>query len=162
MQTKKDLDQWYATKKDPWSYSATTDDALRKAKILDALGKTKFKRALDIGCGEGWITKDLPAQEIHGYELSDVAASRFPPNVARVLEPIGKYDLVLATGVLYAQYDWQSIAKFIVDHASGTVLTCNIKSWEIPDAIAMIPGKQSQDVEFYYRLYVQKLRVFKV
>lgn len=157
-QSKGELEAWYA-KKDPWGYQTTADDYLRKGIIIGVLNTfAPFQRALDIGCGEGWITQDLPAAEIHGIELSDGAALRFPENVKRVSQPDGKYDLVVATGVLYAQYDYQQILDWMVEAASGIVLTCNIKEWEImPFSDAFL----QYTVEFPYRDYVQKLRVYK-
>lgn len=154
------IDLWYRNR-DPWAYETTPDDAKRKSYILHILELFgPFSKALDIGAGEGWITKDLPALVKHGYELSDVAAARFPPTVRRELD--GKYDLVTATGVLYAQYAWESLVKLINEHATGLVLTCNIKSWEIPSAIHCIHGTQILDMEFPYREFTQKLRVFQV
>ena len=89
MQSKDEIEKEYQTP-DPWGFQTHPDDAARKQIILNALtlGANKpmrFKRALDIGAGEGWITKDLPADEIFGFEISDTAASRFPANVKRVL-----------------------------------------------------------------------------
>lgn len=104
----------------------------------------------------------MPADEIHGYEISDNAAARFPKNVTRVLDPQGKYDLVVATGVLYPQYDWDHFVNLIKAHASNIVLTSNIKSWEVMAAILTIPGKEIFSAEFSYRDYVQKLRIFDV
>lgn len=120
-----------------------------------------FNCALDLGAGEGWITKDLPAYERWGYELSDNAAARFPPAVKRVLEPAGKYDLVVATGVLYGHYDWRKMLRIIRERASRIVLTCHIKSWELA-AVAEVPGMQIIDFEFPYRDWTQKLRVFEI
>lgn len=156
MQSKKELENWY-TDTDPWKYQTNKDDEFRRQKILDACGGT-YERALDIGAGEGWITKDLPAKEIHAIELSDVASSRFPNNVTRVDEPKGKYDLIIATGVLYQQYDWKRIHKWIEDSAVKRVVTCNIQDWEIP----LLMGKEIHTEAFPYRDYTQKLRVYDV
>lgn len=103
MQTKEELDNWYRYP-DPWAYETTQDDLDRKQKIIDLLS-TRYQRAIDIGCGEGFVTRDLPAIEIHGIEISDLAASRLPWNVKRVHEPEGIYDLVMTTGTLYTQYN---------------------------------------------------------
>ena len=103
MQTKEELEHWYAVP-DPWLYKQTPDDEERKNLILDFL-PLKYQRALDIGCGEGFVTTDLPAIEIHGIEISDNAARRLPWNVKRVHSPEGLYDLVMTTGTLYQQYD---------------------------------------------------------
>ncbi len=159
-QSKADLEDFYS-KPDPWNYKTTPDDIQRKQYILHTLDLFgPFERALDIGCGEGWITKDLPADIKHGFELSDVAAERFPPCVQRTM--LGKYDLVLATGVLYAHYDWERFVELIRKFGSRIVLTCNIKAWEMHAALFAVPGKQVLEMEFPYREFTQKLRVFDV
>lgn len=156
------LNDWYKNP-DPWQYATTPDDAERKANILTALScYTPFDRAIDIGAGEGWLTKDLPALVKHAYEMSDVAAARLPDQIQRVRQPIGKYDLVTATGVLYSQYDWENMVALIAGAASRIVLTCNIREWEVPAAIASIPGVQVMTMTFPYRQYTQILRVFDV
>ncbi len=157
---KEELDSYYAMP-DPWSYTTTPSDIRRKQYIIHILNLFgPFSRALDIGAGEGWITSDIPASTRHGFEISDVAAARFPANVTR--ECSGQYDLVLATGVLYGHYAWQSFLAMIHDHASRFVVTCSIKPWEVKDAIHAMPGPQIFEAEFPYRVHTQKLRVFEV
>ncbi len=161
-QTKEELEEWYSGK-DPWAYEATPDDAWRKQVIVHTANLFgPYARALDIGAGHGWITKDLPASTRHALELSDNAAASMAPFVTRVLVPDGVYDLVIATGVLYAQYDWAEMVSDINKAACKIVLTCNIKAWELPAAISGIPGRQVFETEFPYRTYIQKLRVFRL
>ncbi len=144
---------------DPWGYQSNPCDIRRKQYILHMANLFgPYSRALDIGALEGWITNDLPASTKHGFELSDVAAARFPPTVKRELD--GKYDLVLATGVLYSHYNWSYLFRLIREHAAKYVLTCHIKSWELL-AVADI-GKQIIEMEFPYRDFTQKLRIFDV
>lgn len=153
MQSKKELDKWYSAQ-DPWQYENNPHDIYRKEKILTLIAGD-YRRALDIGAGEGWITKDLPAKEIHAIEISDVAASRFPKNVTRVSEPWGKYDLIIATGVFYDQYDYKQMHQWIISHASGKVLTSNIKAWEHP-----LPAKPYYEEDYEYRNYTQHLCLY--
>lgn len=159
-QSKQDLEDWYNIK-DPWGYSSNSDDLNRKRMILDALNPyAPFKRALDIGCGEGFITKDLPAKQIEGIEISDNAASRLPEKVKRVVNPSGQYDLIICTGMLYDQYDHHSFLSWIKSHIEpkGTVLTCNIKDWEVN---TLPSDYQVHQFEFPYRTYTQILRVYR-
>ena len=63
MQTKQELENWYE-QEDPWDYTITEDDIYRThfyLTVLEDLDGT-YERALDIGAGEGFITKDLPAK----------------------------------------------------------------------------------------------------
>lgn len=163
MQTKAEIEKWYE-KKDPWGYEKHPDDIKRRNLILYRLRDLAwklpdlfFERALDIGAGEGFITQDLPAGEVYAIEWSDRAAARLPVPIERIDKPDGMYDLIIATGVLYDQYDNMQIQDWIEGHASGIVLTCNIKSWErnYLDATKII-----HEEEFPYREYTQHLVIY--
>ena len=159
MQTKRELEDWYFPRPDPWDYKTTADDIYRKRfylTVLEDLGP-EFDRALDIGAGEGYITTDLPAREIHGIELSDWAAGRFPDNVSRVNVPLAKYDLVMTTGTLYQQYDHEKIYNWIMKCANGIICIGGIKDWLLPYDF----GEQIRSFSFPYREYTGVLRVYK-
>lgn len=148
---------WYDVE-DPWGYQSHPDDLKRYDKIIEQLWKYgPFDRALDIGAGEGWITGAIPAMEIHGIEIDDQAAKRFPDHVKRLTEPDGKYDLVMATGVLYRQYDWEQMAKWIEEAASGIILISGIEEWAVPWTP---PGVKVHQERFKYREYYQRLRIY--
>lgn len=165
MQTKEELDKSYETK-DPWGYQTNPEDLKRKHYIISTAimfidwdGGGEFIRALDVGCGEGWITKDLPAVDIYGYEISDVAASRFPKNVKRATDFTSKYDLILATGVLYPHYDAHTLHAAIQHMATNIVITSHIKGWGALDGGF---GTLVFKAEFPYREFVQELKVWRV
>lgn len=153
-QSKEELEEWWSTP-DAWGYTTNPDDLIRKGHILTALEPHYYHRALDIGCGEGWITKDLPASLIHGLELSDTARARIPEPVIAITEPEGEYDLIVLTGVLYDQYNYKAMMKMAKDHSrrGTTILTCHIKDWEHE-----LPLKTEYVEEFPYREYVEVLR----
>lgn len=156
MQSKDELEQWYNTP-DPWGYETNPDDTIRRDFILNAIPGKKYKKALDIGCGEGWITQFLPARVIHGLELSEQAQTRFPASVLPVDKPVGKYDLVITTGTLYPQYNHQQILEWIKTHASKHLLIAGIKDWFV-DLSEL--GEPIYTHEFKYRDYVQEVRVY--
>ena len=151
MQTKKDIESWY-DKVDPWNYTTTQDDIDRKEKILSFI--EPCETALDIGAGEGWITKDIPAKKIYGIEISDTASARFPENVTRITEPEGIYDLILCTGMLYGQYDHKQFSEWILRHSKKAVLS-NIKDWEILDP--QILDRIVYEETYKYREFEQHL-----
>lgn len=154
-------EQWYRSKPDPWGYQTNRCDIFRKAKLLAVSYRFgPYKRCLDIGAGEGWITADYPADEIYGYEFSDTAAARFPANVKRVIEPEGKYDLITCTGIFYAHYDWYPLMQLVLNHASKHVIVSSIKQWEITEVNDI--GRELHYEEFPYREFDQRLRVFQV
>jgi hypothetical protein len=103
------------------------------------------------------MTKDLPAKDRHGIELSDNAAARFPKNVTRVAEPEGKYDLILCTGMLYKHYDYKKFLEWIKSAASKTVVISSIKQWEV-DLKEL--GEPYEEYEFPYREYTQSLKFY--
>ena len=161
MPSKEELEHWYATQ-DPWQYETTQDDIVRKQKLLEILSQINnnklYDRALDIGAGEGFVTTSLPAKEIFGIEISDRAASRLPSNVKRLLEPEGKFDLVMTTGTLYQLNDHAKIAQSIKESSSKHVLIAGIKDWLIKYTF----GNVIYEVEFPYRQYTQKVTVYEV
>ena len=158
------LDKFYK-KPDPWGYQTNPADAERKRIIIERLNEYgPFMRALDLGCGEGWITADLPVPEIWGWDISAVARSRIPAgvNVPDRLDDIaGKFDLILATGVLYDHYSPESLFDVIARCASRIVLTCHITISEMV-SITRIRGRQVHLEEFPYRGKIERLRIFEV
>ncbi len=158
MQSKQELEEWYKTP-DPWGYETNSDDDERIRWILNAISDSHFDRALDIGAGEGLLTKLLPSRELHGIEISDLAASRFPATVKRVYQPQGKYGLVIATGVLYKQYNWRQMLDWIHEAKHGTVIVAGIEDWLVPEIAEL--GSPSFTGQFPYREFVQSVRVYE-
>lgn len=157
MQSKEELEEWYKDK-DPWGYEVHPDDIKRKESILAILGNNKYERVLDICCGEGWITKNLPGTTIEGIEISDEAAKRFPSNVKRVFEPTGKYDLVVCTGALYEQYDYKKINSWILEAANKHILIAGIKEWLIDTGY----GTLLSEISSPYRNLTQTIRLYEI
>jgi hypothetical protein len=157
MQTKKELEDWYAAE-DPWNYKTNMDDQIRKEIILSFFEKIIYNKALDIGAGEGFITKDLPAKIIHGIEISDLAASRFDKKIKRIFEPEELYDLVITTGTLYSQYDYKKITETIKKYSCKHILISGIKDWLILDNF----GKIIKEKEYKYREYTQRTILYEI
>lgn len=159
MQTKQMMEDFYHNP-DPWGYKDHAEDIKRREKIVETAKKyrIKYRRALDLGCGEGFITEKLPARYIYGYDLSEVAMSRLPENVKKA-DPIdGMYDLIIATGVMYIEYDHQQMIDIIKKHAKGIVILSNIKNLQVP-AIEQL-GEPIYEEEYPYREYIQSLKVY--
>jgi SAM-dependent methyltransferase len=157
MQTKEELELWYQNS-DPWAYKITKDDLDRRHKICKILESyLPYERALDIGCGEGFVTEHIRANVIHGIEISDKAAKRFSSKITRVHEPDGKYDLVTTTGTMYPQYNHQQIYDWVMNSAARIILIAGIKDWLIPYKYGKILYRE----EFTYREYVQQVTVYE-
>lgn len=152
MFTKQEIEQEQKTP-DFWNYNNEPDDKIRKDIILSLI--EPCDKILDIGACEGFITKDLPAKEIHAIEISDYASSRFPPNIKRVSEPQGEYDVVLATGVLYDHYNFKQIIKWIEESKPKTLIIAGIEGvlldYKIP----------TKEIKLPYRKMVQIIRLYE-
>jgi hypothetical protein len=157
-------------KVDPWSYQRTADDAFRKEKVIAACllmapFPGKYRRALDIGAGEGWITRDLPAMEKFGVEISDAAASRFPDEVMRVAAGTfaGAFNLVISTETMFEHYNWKAIRDQIIAAAApgGVIVTCNNPKWEVK-ALEKVIGEPVLRVEFPYKTMSMVLKAWRV
>jgi len=115
------FDRVYA-KPDPWGYAASLYEAARREAVLAALPRRRYRSVLEVGCGEGYLTRLLAerADRVVGIDVSDsavaLARSSSPPaNVRMVrgdllghaLPPearAGGFDLVVCTEVLYYCY----------------------------------------------------------
>lgn len=158
---------------DPWGFKNNSEDQRRKEKFIETISifapNGQFRKALDIGAGEAWITQDLPAEEKHGFELSHQAVSRWPEHVKNVPDPRGGYDLVTAMGILYSHYNYKLFFELMRDQAQpgGIIATCNIKGWEREEMEkttfhrTFLGAEQIHSIEFPYREYIQKLRIFR-
>lgn len=154
-----EIEAWYL-KQDPWDYKIIKDDLTRKEKIIAKLSEyPRFQRALDIGGGEGWISKDLPAKSIEVYEVSENARKRLPEGILGTTEAIGNYDLVVATGVLYQHYHFEEMLEIIKKHATKVILIAGIKDWLV-DTTQL--GSLVYEEEFPYREYTQVIKIYEI
>jgi SAM-dependent methyltransferase len=160
MNSKQQIEEEYSVK-DPWGYEKNPFDKIRLDKILEVLKPYGiFERALDIGCGEGFITKHLPAKEIFGYDESDTAMSRCPKEIKtlRKADIEGRFDLVTATGVMYRHYDYSSMLDLIRRHSSGIVLLCNIDVSEVEEVKEL--KNEIYKETFPYRDWNEIIRIY--
>lgn len=159
MQPKEEIEASYVHP-DPWMYKSSPADKIRKRYIVEVARLMCLEiadpiRTLDIGAGEGWITEHLPGHVLHAMEISDNAAARIPKNVTRVMEPQGKYNLIVATGVWYAHYDIGLFLRILLEHANGIVLISGIADWIHSSAYQL--GTQIMKLEFPYPAGMQRI-----
>jgi SAM-dependent methyltransferase len=172
LQTQQELDEFYSSA-DPWGYYNNPHDATRKARILAALPRLEYENALDIGCGNGFITNELSAKQVTGLEFSQKAVSWANEHAA----PHVKYlcgsvfdlpdlnlppmDLIVITGVLYPQYIDKSLrlVYVLIDRIlkpGGILLCSHIYEWYQ----ARFPYLTISREYFPYRDYSQVLEVY--
>lgn len=171
MQPIEEIEKAYE-KEDPWGFKTNPEDQRRKEEIIRAAKMHApetgtYSSALDVGCGEGFITQDLPAIEIYGYEVSENARKRFSERIIPCLVPTGFYELLVCTGCLYGHYDWKRMLSIMERHSKkgSIILLSHIKAWELPmngPEWEFLYGKQVHYDTFPYREYEQSLRVFEL
>ncbi|SDG28485.1 Methyltransferase domain-containing protein [Fontibacillus panacisegetis] len=105
-----------------------------------------FDNVIDIGCGDGYITKKIRGNHILGIDISDAVIQKADENCTRnvefskhslfdlIDEKNSKYDLVLFSEVLYEPYIGGScnlIYKIIdnILNENGVVITCHVDDY---------------------------------
>lgn len=153
LQPLSELEEFYSVP-DPWSYRHHPDDARRRNELMSLLPSRPFARTLDIGCGDGFITFDLPGDQVVGVDVSKQAlhwaeqerqrrpdGARFSFHRASIFNldqaATGQFDLIVITGVLYRQYIGAGFP--VIAHGvdqllapGGCLVSCHIDEWAPP------------------------------
>ena len=172
IQSRGELDAWHRSP-DPWGYEDSPDDARRKAMLLSAIPPRDYAAALDIGCGQGFVTRDLPGRRVCGVDISAEAvghAHRFASDrvsfetgdiftLGDQLE--GHFDLIVITGVLYRQYIGaaSTLVYQIIDGLlapDGILISVHIDEWYV----ARFPYTVLTQYAYPYREYFHRLEVY--
>ena len=129
---------------------------------------------LDIGCGHGFITRDLPGESIIGVDISSEAIKqakqykndRITFHTASIFALqnifIETFDLILITGVLYKQYIGNSLPLIytIIDKLlsnRGILVSVHINSWYH----ARFPYLLIREYFYDYRDYTHRLEIYE-
>ena len=172
IQSSDDLDKWYG-QADPWGYESNPDDLKRKALLLSELPVKDYQRVLDIGCGHGFITRDLPGREVIGVDISSQAvlqAARFASTRHRFQQASlfelpalfdRPFDLVVVTGVIYPQYIGHALsaAYAAIDRllaVEGILVSVHIDQWYR----ARFPMLRLKELYYPYREYTHRLEIY--
>jgi 2-polyprenyl-3-methyl-5-hydroxy-6-metoxy-1,4-benzoquinol methylase len=174
IQPLEELENWQK-KQDPWSYKNNPEDEKRKDILLSEIPQKKYLKVLDIGCGQGYITKCLPGKLIVGTDISEEAIKIAQKNIKKEnikfiqndifkLDqkfPNDKFDLIIITGVLYPQYIGKSstlIYKIIdkVLNKNGILISVHINDWYI----SHFPYLLLKEYYYNYREFVHKLEIY--
>jgi 2-polyprenyl-3-methyl-5-hydroxy-6-metoxy-1,4-benzoquinol methylase len=172
-----ELEKFYSDN-DPWGYENNADDIKRKNIILSEIPDRKYQNVLDIGCGHGFLTRELPGNKITGVDISinAIAQAKLTQGKENTHQHInfthssifdltsklsGSYDLILITGVLYSQYIGDSknliykiLDKFLVN--DGILVCSHINEWYK----LRFPYLMLENYYFEYREYTQCLEVY--
>ncbi|MFH6963228.1 methyltransferase domain-containing protein [Flavobacterium plurextorum] len=166
-----DLDEWNDTE-DPWGYNNNSQDHLRKIILLDQIPKREYENVLDIGCGQGFITNDLPGKNIYGVDISEKAIKYARKNNKKVDYSTGsifeiekmfeiKFDLVIITGVLYPQYIGKSssLIYLLIDKIlkqDGILISVHINEWYS----SQFPYFRINQLYYNYREFTHNLEIY--
>ncbi len=176
LQPHQDIEKWY-DKYDPWEYETAFDDKKRKDILLTEIPNRTYNRVLDIGCGHGFVTRDLPGDEIIGIDISEKAVRHAQSDAKKFkkkhitykvgdlfsLEKTvsGPFDLILITGVLYPQYIGKS--NTLVYHKldqllaeNGILVSVHIDDWYT----SRFPFLLLQQYFYNYRDFSHRLEVY--
>lgn len=167
-----EIEKWYTTK-DPWKYENSADDLLRKDVLLSELPSQRYSHVLDIGCGHGFVTRDLPGDNIIGVDISYEAIQQakqyqrdeiafLKGSIFELTEMFSeKFDLIIITGVLYKQYIGNSLrlVYVVIDQLlaeNGILASVHINSWYE----AKFPYLLISEYYYDYRKYIHRLEIY--
>lgn len=173
IQSRADLDLFHISE-DPWGYENNNEDLKRKEILLSEIPVQNYKNVLDIGCGQGFVTKDLPGENIWGVDLSQTAIDFAKKNISagkvnfkqgslfeidRLFEI--KFDLIVITGVLYPQYigNSSSLIYLLIDNIlnkNGIILSVHINEWYN----CQFPYLKIRDTYYMYREFMHNLEIY--
>ncbi|MEH2183076.1 glycosyltransferase [Nostoc sp.] len=156
-----------------WQDETMPENKIYKELILSEIPENNYKNVLHIGCGHGFITKDLAGEKVLGVDILSNAINKAKADENNGLEFIqscllelvhktqGNYDLIVITGVLYSQYIGKShnfiyslLDKLIIDN--GILICCHIDEWYK----ARFPYLMLDYSLFQYRQHTQRLEVY--
>jgi 2-polyprenyl-3-methyl-5-hydroxy-6-metoxy-1,4-benzoquinol methylase len=176
IQSSENLNNWYSNA-DPWGYEQSSDDLKRKSILLAEIPRGYERgKTLDIGCGHGFITRDLPGESVLGIDLSENAIGQAKGrnsrshvsyqtgdllDLAPLLDSGSRFDLIIVTGVLYPQYigkSFQTVRKNIdrLLNSSGCLISVHIEAW----CPHRFPYLSRQRICYQYREYDHQLEVY--
>jgi 2-polyprenyl-3-methyl-5-hydroxy-6-metoxy-1,4-benzoquinol methylase len=130
------FDRVFEETRDPWESESSEREARRFAvtlSLLESTGRGRFNRAVEIGCAEGVFTERLAplCDSLTALDFSRVALKRASkrlaawPGVQLVqwdmrTEPLpGRYDLVVAMGVITSMYRPAQVRRVVRDVISA-------------------------------------------
>lgn len=174
IQKYKDLNEFHHST-DPWGYEINPEDEKRKQILLSEIPPESYGGVLDIGCGQGFITRDLPGTSILGIDISSNAIShankyasekvKFDCASVFELDRKGinqKFDLIVITGVMYSQYIgrseiliYEQIDRILEDN--GVLVSVHIDEWYK----SRFPYLLEKQYYYGYREYTHCLEVYR-
>ncbi len=173
LQSKNSLDIFHKNE-DPWGYESNNEDLSRKEILLRHIPANNYKNVLDIGCGQGFITKDLPGENIWGIDISEKAidfanknkqSNRINFKQGSIFEVDKLFDiefnLLIITGVLYPQYigNSSSLIYLLIDkilEKKGVLISVHINEWYK----CQFPYIKTMQHFYMYREFIHNFEIY--
>jgi 2-polyprenyl-3-methyl-5-hydroxy-6-metoxy-1,4-benzoquinol methylase len=109
------FDRIYAGSGDPWQFKSSAYEREKYAATMAALPSRRFRAALEVGCSIGELTRLLAKRcdGVHGVDIAaaplvtaqarcdDLPQVRFTQLKTPAQWPLGQYDLIMLSEVLY-------------------------------------------------------------
>ncbi|WP_418276585.1 PIG-L family deacetylase [Isoptericola jiangsuensis] len=107
------FDRFYAGRHDPWGFESRWYEARKRAVLLAALPRERFRRGLELGCSTGVLTEALAArcERLTGVDVADAPLAAARERLGDEVDllrldaprewPDGTFDLVVLSEVLY-------------------------------------------------------------
>lgn len=172
LQSNLDLENWNKDF-DPWGYENNPEDKKRKEILLSEIPPKDWQNVLDIGCGHGFITRDLKGKSVTGIDISSNAisfAKKYETdklqfiqgsifNINKILKT--KFDLIIITGVLYPQYigESSSLIYRLIDgllEENGFLISVHVDEWYR----SRFPYLLRSEYYYSYRDYTHLLEIY--
>lgn len=175
IQSTDEIEQWFQ-KDDPWEYEGNPEDEKRKDVLFSEIPQKKYVNVLDIGCGHGYVTRELPGDNIIGVDISQNAIDQAKKHNQGEKKKIEfrqgsiyhidqmfniKFDLIIITGVLYPQYigNSHSLVYLIIDKIlkkRGVLVSVHINEWYK----SLFPFFLNKIYLYDYKNYSHRLEVY--
>ncbi|WP_407320364.1 bifunctional PIG-L family deacetylase/class I SAM-dependent methyltransferase [Isoptericola halotolerans] len=107
------FDRFYTGRDDPWGFESRWYEERKRALLLAALPRQRFRAGLELGCSTGVLTADLAARcdRLVGVDVADAPLDAARRRLGEAVElarldtpdewPAGAFDLVVLSEVLY-------------------------------------------------------------
>lgn len=137
------FDGIYQRNPDPWNFASSTYELGRYERILQALSRTRYKRAFEPGCSIGVLTELLASvcDRVEAMDISEVAVDRARQRCSNLSNihiecatmpndmPAGEFDLIVFSevGYYFTESQLESLINRLTMHTSsgGTFLAAH-------------------------------------
>jgi len=115
LRSREEWERWYA-KPDPWETEGSDKDRVRTEAILERLKHARFVNYLDLGCGEGRLTKALSTlcQNTYAFDIAENALGRARSRYQNIEFQQGDLlDVIVRPEIARIPFDFISVSEVL-------------------------------------------------